>query len=238
MKNVVIVLIILMGLTGCVSSKIEKEFEAKKPALVLVMDVSETVEKKKAITILFEKYINTAPADTVLLPLFNQYLMYSLFNLGYTSIAVKDKDFDPSALSGVKLVYTLNARNLVFKEYKIRENVSDGTNSKTVKLRGLELSTAVQIKAGLRDTISTTDDVIARAEANKEESQEGQFEKNYGVIDLIKENKDGSIKYLYKVQKMDDGVFQNLCIKVATDLAKQIDYKIKLLYQREVKGKR
>jgi hypothetical protein len=223
-------------LSSCLSEKTITEFEAKKPEVLIVFSPAQQVEKKTGFTILFPEYMNNAPPDTQLLKIFNQYLMYQLDELGYKALIVKDASYSKELIKNSPLAWDICLQVLKLNEFKKREEVSDGKTSKTVKMRGLEVSASASVRY-IPDTIGTKGmECIASGSASREESQEGQFKQTVGIKDLVKGNNSGSTKYLYNINHLEDGVFQNLLIDAAARMASDIDLSIKKIYKRKRKA--
>ncbi len=227
-------------ITGCVSSKTEKEFNDKRSEVVIILDESKLVEKKTAINILIAEYINSAPKDSTLLNIFNPYLLYYLDDLGYKKIVIKNERFNGDLYSGKELVYSVSVGSLQFKEFKHKETVSDGkpADDKTIKMRGIEVNPSALVVEGIDNAIGNKDALHVKANALREESQQGQFKQTYGVKDMVNGSTSGSTKYIYQVQQLQDGVFQNLCVEGAFKLSREIDYALKRIYQKQKKRKK
>jgi len=224
-------------LASCVSSKTEKEFNEKRASVVLVVNEAKHVEKKTTLNILIPEYINHAPPDTTLLTIFNSYLLYYLDTLGYKKLIIKNASFNGDLFKNEKLIYSVDVKDLPFKEYKHKEEVGNVGETKTIKMRGIEVNPEADLAIGITNLSADKDAIKAMANAYRDETQEGQFKKTYGVKDIVQDNKNGSIKYVYNVRQLEDGVFQNLCVDAAWKLATEIDYAVKRLYQRQKKQK-
>lgn len=235
MKTVGTIILLGILMSACVSSKIEKEFNQKKGDVVLIISGAKAVEKKAAVNVLVPEYINNAPADTALLNIFNPYLLYYLDKLGYKKLVIKNEFFRADAFGNEQMIYSVTAGPLSFKEYKHKENVSNGADSKTVKMHGVEINPSAETASGISDVPVKDETIHVKANAYKNETQEGEFKQTYGVKDMIEGNKGGSVKYIHQVQQLPDGVFQNLCVEGAWQLASEIDYALKRLYSKDKK---
>lgn len=235
----VFVMVLSTIFTACISSKTEKEFNQKRPDVVVIIDQASFVEKKTALNILIPEYINTAPKDSLLLSIFNGYLLYYLDDLGYKKLVIRNQNFIADPFKNEALIYSVHVNDLPFKEFKHKETATDGTNNKVVKMRGIEVNPSAAILFGA-DAVApgNKDALTAKANSLREETQEGQFKQTYGVKDMVNGNNSGSVKYVYNVQHLEDGVFQNLCVDGAMQLAREIDFTLKRLYQKEQKKKK
>ena len=231
--------------TSCLTQKIELEFQQKKATVLLLIKPTKFVEKTKGINLLFTEYLQKAPADTVLLNIFTTYLQYQLDRYGYGSQTLYKTGDDISSLEKNQLSYSINLNELKIKEFKRRDTEKDEASGtiKTVKLRGIEISSQAELKA-IGEFFPTREEKpsSAKAQSSKEESQEGEFMHTYGIKDWVLGDKDGSIKYKYEIKNLEDGVFQNLCLETAEKLAREIDFKLKQLYaiqkRKEKKSKK
>jgi hypothetical protein len=226
-------------LLSCVSSRTEKEFNEKRPDVVLIIGQANAVEKKTAINVLVPEYINASPKDSLLLAIFNSYLLYYLDDLGYKKLVIRNQNFYPDPFKTTEQIFSIQTNTLAFKEFKHKETATDGTNSKVVKMRGIEVNPSTLIAFGT-DVPNPADKqaMTAKANALKEETQEGQFKQTVGIKDMVNGNNQGSVKYVYNVQHLEDGVFQNLCIESAASLAREIDFTLKRIYQKRQKAKK
>lgn len=232
-------IILALLMLGCVSSRTEKEFNEKKPDVVLIIGQAGAVEKKTAINVLVPEYINSAPKDSLLLAIFNSYLLYYLDDMGYKKLVIRNQNFYPDPFKGTEQIFSVQHNALPFKEFKHKETATDGANSKTVKMRGIEVNPSALIAFGTDIPDAANKEALtAKANALKEETQEGQFKQTVGIKDMVNGNNQGSVKYVYNVQHLEDGVFQNLCIESAASLAKEIDFTLKRIYQKRQKTKK
>ena len=228
--------LLFLILSSCLTQKTELEFQQKKPSVMLLIKPSKRVEKTKGINLLFTEYLQQSPADSILLHVFNTYLQYQLDRYGYSAQVVYSKDADQSFLEKNELSYSIELGELKVKEFKRRDTEKDEASGavKTVKLRGLEISSGADIRAignffpSLQEKPFT-----AKGSSSREETQEGEFKHSKGLKDLVLGDKDGSVKYKYEIKNLEDGVFENLCLESASKLAGDIDFAIKRIYSSQ-----
>ena len=227
---------VLIFSSSCLTQKTELEFNKRKSEVMLRIKPAKRIEKVKGINVIFTEYLQKSPTDSVLLNVFNTYLQYQLDRYGYSAQVLFDPAADQSFLSKNDLSYSVDLSELKIKEFKKRDTEKDEASGtvKTVKLRGLEVSSeALVLSIGKFFPNETEKPSTPKGRASKEETQEGEFQHTKGVKDLILGDKDGSVKYKYEIKNLEDGVFENLCLNAASDLAREIDYSLKRLYAEQ-----
>ena len=225
-------------LNSCISSKLTKEFNAKKPSFKLIYSPVSKVEKKKSFGLIFTKYIDNAPNDSILLYYTNQFTLQNLHELGYSNIIIEDNQMRNNFWSATDtFCYKIKLDYLTFKESKYHESVID-SSSKTnasVKLREVQSKLSGSIfPVQNSGNVDFTQKIFG--EASQSESQEGKFENKMTIQDIINNNKNGSIKYDYNVNRLGDEIFVLLCWQTASAMANDIDIKLKQIF-RNTKSK-
>lgn len=218
-------------LNACDVVKLTKEYNTAKSNndIILVYNEINSVEKAKAINVLFSKYLDSAPDDDILIKLINNYIKYNLDAKGYRTIISK-QDFKSLEQSD-KLAYELVFDQLLLREFKNSEYITDsvsGTSDK-VKLKGIETELSGNVFV-LENKLAINDlSKKFKASEREVEGHSGEFKDTKNLKEIIlKEN--SSIKYLSEVNDLEDGLFQNQCISVAEKIAEEINASLVQLY--------
>ncbi len=230
-KNLIYILLTILLFNSCGVIKYTAEFNRAKSNndIVIVYNEITTVEKAKAINVLFSKYLDSAPEDNELKQLINQYIKYNLDARGFKNIVLK-QDFKITQQTN-ELTYELVFDKLLIREFKASETATDsesGTSDK-VKLKGIETKVSGDVFL-LKDKLPI-EGISKKIKASEREveSHTGEFKNTKNLKEhILKES--SSIKYLADVNDLEDGLFQNQCISVAEKISEEINKNLVLAY--------
>lgn len=228
---------ILYFLVGCYGQKLA-EYRRDKAAQNFTLHYVPVTEvsKKNGLNVVFNKYLGDAPADSILIEIINQYTCFYLHEYGFEQIHIAGNE-ETITEKEARYHFQVAPAILEIKEYKFTETVSDtatGTQEK-IKLRGVKTSISAGVTPYENGTPNFELSKKANAATENEESLHGEFAHTKNLKDLIKGNKDGSQKYLKDIEKLEDGLFVNQCIRVAQLLAENINDKVEMTYHKQKK---